>query len=461
MPSISNVKALKSSTSGGRLPAEWETGEHGLSVARYTSREFAQLEAELLWPRVWQMACRVDQIPNPGDYVVYDILQESVVVVRVDAATVKAFHNVCPHRATALAVGAGRFQLDHIVCPFHGWKWRLNGESAYVLNSEEFKGGCLQPGDVDLKEIHVKLWAGFVYVNFAKDPRPFDDVFAPVMDVVDGVKLGDMKFHYHFQALVNANWKVAQEAFMESYHVPSTHPQLVGGLSPEVANSFWTYIPEANGHGRFHSGGAGMRGRMPPEKLASMSQAEQVAALLRNLTNMAYGHDAQVHSEEVEIARTLRHKTLAPGESVGEAFMSALRKHYQDQGRPMGSFEALNECVDMHLFPNVTFLPTFGNAVMYRSRPRPDNDPDWCIFDMYAIRTYAEDDRPPPWKTVVAQGELSDPKTWYLIPSQDFTSIVRQQRGMHSSGINETLMARVQESNILNMHQEMDRYLRD
>jgi len=91
-----------------------------------------------------------------------------------------------------LAKGMGRFQLNLIVCPFHGWKWNLQGENTYVLNPEEFKGGCLQSSDVSLKEVHVRVWAGFVFVCLSDDPAPFDEVFAPVRDIVDGIRRGDM-----------------------------------------------------------------------------------------------------------------------------------------------------------------------------------------------------------------------------------------------------------------------------
>ena len=121
----------------------------------------------------------------------------------------------------------------------------------------------------------------------------------------------------------------------------------------------------------------------------------------------------------------------------------------------------LMRITDMHIFPNVVFLPMYGNAVMYRARPSPENDPDWSIFDMYAIRTYAEGHAPPRWKTIEPKGELSDKDTWFLIPSQDFTAIVRQQRGLKSSAMKSTLMASHQESLILNMHRELDRFLTD
>src|SRR3546814_9606409 len=82
---------------------------HGISVGRYIDPGFAKLEFEKLWSKVWQVAARLDEIPQAGDYSVYEIGDQSVVVVRVDAATVRAYHNFCPHRGTALAEGAGHF----------------------------------------------------------------------------------------------------------------------------------------------------------------------------------------------------------------------------------------------------------------------------------------------------------------------------------------------------------------
>ena len=175
---MASVAEITSTRAGGRLPDELRTGEHGLPVARYTSREFARLEAEHLWPKVWQMAGREDQLRTPGEYFVYRILDWSIMVVRIDETTIKAYHNVCPHRATALAQGTGRFQLEQIVCPFHGWKWNLQGESTYVLYPGEFNGGCLKGEDVHLKEVHVHLWGGFIYINLDSSPVPWASAVA-------------------------------------------------------------------------------------------------------------------------------------------------------------------------------------------------------------------------------------------------------------------------------------------
>jgi len=441
------------------LPKEWATGEYGIPVARYINREFAQLEAEKFWPRVWQMACRVDQVATPGDFTVYNILNESVLIVRVDNNTIKAYHNVCPHRATTLGLQPGHFQAQMIVCPFHGWRWNLQGENTFLPNADEFKGGCLNREEVHLKEVHVHIWGGFVYVNFHKNPISFDTMIAPVKSMVEEVMLGEMKYYYHYEARVNCNWKIAQEAFLEAYHVPQTHPQLSGSVPHEVANSLMTYEPLANGHGLFQSGGLSSMARLPKAQLNALSRDQQVDQLVNRLIILHRGQDAMAHTDDIEIARAMRYRSIPEGVSVGEEFQRAIREHYGAQGRPIGSAEALARITDMHIFPNVVFLPMYGNAVMYRARPTRDNDPDWSIFDMYAVRTYAEGHAVPRWKTIEAKGELTDRETWFLIPSQDFSAIARQQQGLKSSAMRSTLMASHQEGLIFNMHRELDRYL--
>jgi phenylpropionate dioxygenase-like ring-hydroxylating dioxygenase large terminal subunit len=93
---------------------------HGISVGRYVDPEFQKLEYDKLWSRVWQVAIRADEIPEANDYTVYRIGDRSVLLVRVDQNTIKAYHNVCPHRGTALADGCGAFNEGRIICPFPG-----------------------------------------------------------------------------------------------------------------------------------------------------------------------------------------------------------------------------------------------------------------------------------------------------------------------------------------------------
>src|SRR4051812_18391525 len=93
---------------------------------RYFDPDFYAMEAELLWPRVWQMACRLEEIPAPRDFVEYEFLDQSVVVVRTDDLGVTAFQNACRHRGVKVAIGQGRCERG-FTCPFHGWFYGPDG----------------------------------------------------------------------------------------------------------------------------------------------------------------------------------------------------------------------------------------------------------------------------------------------------------------------------------------------
>jgi phenylpropionate dioxygenase-like ring-hydroxylating dioxygenase large terminal subunit len=107
---------------------------------------FAAAEAEHLWPKVWQIACRLEEIPRAGDYYTYEILTDSIIVVRTGAgdSDVKAYHNVCPHRGTQLTQGCGHTR--QFVCPFHGWRFGLDGRNVKVVDRHDW-GDSLKDED--------------------------------------------------------------------------------------------------------------------------------------------------------------------------------------------------------------------------------------------------------------------------------------------------------------------------
>jgi phenylpropionate dioxygenase-like ring-hydroxylating dioxygenase large terminal subunit len=442
-----------------RLASEWRPGPHGLPTARYTDPGFASLEAERLWPRVWQMACRLDQLERPGDYIVYDIAQDSVIVVRVDDATVKAYHNVCPHRATALAAGAGRFQLETITCPFHGWKWNLQGESTFVLDRCEFLDGELSDDYLHLHECQVATWMGSVWINMDPQAEPFEKHVAPIRALIDPLRIDQMKFYWHKSAVVPANWKVSQEAFFEGYHVVGTHPQLLRkDQNPIEYNKNLQYFAFDNGHGIFNAKVSARMGQVSEEEAGALDPTTQLKNLAYTQRQTFDQHDALVLQEEVDIIEAMTEADLVGGVSPGEEYQRRVRASYAEQKRPIAAPEALEAVTDCHIFPNVTFLPIFGNVLMYRVRPTRDNDPNWCIFDMYSLRTYPEGRPTPSWRTELCD-DLSDPEQFRLVPRQDFSNVPRQQQGMRSRAITSTILSKRQEIIIMNMHRELDRYL--
>jgi hypothetical protein len=152
----------------------------------------------------------------------------------------------------------------------------------------------------------------------------------------------------------------------------------------------------------------------------------------------------------------MRNRPIPKGSNVDVEFQKVVREHYALQGRPIAAAEDIARTNIIHLFPNYTFLVQYGNAIIYRTRPAPGNDPNVCIFDVWSVRTYPVGQQPPKPFTRIVQN-AADPKESVTILAQDFANIPRQQIGMRSQGIDATVLHPVQEALIANMHRALDR----
>ena len=130
---------------------------------RYNSYDFMEKEWEFMWPRVWLLLGREEEIPNPGDYQMEDFGKESFLMVRQDDNSIKSFYNVCQHRGARLTfsdVGT----VETFNCPYHGWKWRKDGKLIEAQDSEDFPQGdpCQ---NLRLEEVKTETFAGFIWIN--------------------------------------------------------------------------------------------------------------------------------------------------------------------------------------------------------------------------------------------------------------------------------------------------------
>jgi hypothetical protein len=351
------------------------------------------------------------------------------------------------------------------MCPFHGWRWNLAGENQFVLERQEFRNGQLRDSDVALKEVKVALFGGFVFINMDPKAEPFDDFIAPVREAIEGLAIADMH-HYWWKSIpVPANWKVAQEAFFEAFHVPATHPQLEKGGADvilgkrdnaEFTHRYVTYDVYPHGHGAFYGGKkTPMAGHVNELKGDPL---EEMAARLKLLVD---GMDAMVLKEDIEVLLSLRGKPIPEGSSLGGEYVKALYADAAANKRPMPKLtpEILGMWGgEVFVFPNLMILPQAGNAMIYRVRPN-GSDPDSCIFEILSTRTLPAAVKPPR-PTLEHVTDVQDPDQVLLIPRQDLGNIPRMQKGMHAHGLEHTWLAADQEKIILNMHQELDRYLR-
>lgn len=430
------------------------TSSNFVPKERYYSREFFELEKAHLWTHTWQMAAREEELPNPGDFVEYEIAGRSILLIRQRDGSVKALHNACRHRATELAKGSGRFPGGQVVCPFHGWRWNLDGSSSYVFAEEAFDAECLKPDDLRLRECKVETWSGMVWINMDHDAPPLQQHLSPVADLLDGVGIANMRVKWWKRTILNANWKMAQEAFFEGFHVAQTHPQLLMGGDMdygEQQSAATEYTAFRNGHARFQSGG--------DETKRAYQKTWNADAFIEQGRLLATGQDAMTLEQDVKVFEGIRNKVGRENPQFPQLAIQALYEYAEGAGIPMAPFGPAMRLWggDIFMFPNFLMLPMYGNCLSYRIRPWND-DPEWCAFEVWSLTTYPEGQEPGR-ATLEGTFDKEDAEHWGLIPRQDFSNIERQQRGLHSMGFEGLRLSRDYERGIANMHEELDRKL--
>lgn len=199
----------------------------------YTDADIARAEQEAIFADTWQYAGHAEQVAAPGKYLTRDIAGESILVIRGRDSTLRAFYNVCSHRAHQLLQGAGELQPGAaIVCPYHGWTYAPEGELMAARNCENVAGFDRDRDALCLKPLQVEVFVNLVFVNLNPDAPPLrsqldgveDELrsFAPQLDFLT---LTDSRRYE-----IKANWKNIMENYAECYHCPNAHPGFAAGV---------------------------------------------------------------------------------------------------------------------------------------------------------------------------------------------------------------------------------------
>jgi carnitine monooxygenase subunit len=197
------------------LPADLYTAANG--YARDQSAVFG---------RSWNFVCHCSQVAQPGEFVRVDIADEEILVVRDRAGTLRAFYNVCVHRAhTLVQEDAGRLSL--ITCPYHSWCYRLDGSLATARNCENVQ--AFNQSEAHLKSVRLENFGGLIFVNLDQDAIPLADQAPDLLESLGRwcPQLPDLKFAQRLRWEVKCNWKTAIENFCECYHCAPAHPAFV------------------------------------------------------------------------------------------------------------------------------------------------------------------------------------------------------------------------------------------
>ncbi len=401
-------------------------------ISRYTSPEFHALEVEKLWKKVWQFACREEQIPEVGDHTIYKIADIEILLVRATPTEIRAYRNVCLHRGRAIKDCDGRSQ--ELKCPFHGWSWNLDGSLKTIPARWDFPH--VDRAEYHLPEVRVGSWGGYVFINL--DP--------------DGVSLetflGDLPKHFtrwphekrYLEAwvgkIMQCNWKVCQEAFMEAYHVILTHPQMLPGIGDcNSQYDAWDTFSRAITPNMTVSPHLDWQPSEQDQLDAMFSRSIDAEPMIRVPEGMTARQLA------ADLSR-MQLKGIVPGvEDLSDAEM--------------------NDSFYYTLFPN--FHPWAAyNRITYRFRPN-GNDPNSCLMEVFFLAAY-RGKRPAPAKFHLLGADEDWTKATELgflsrVFNQDTGNLFRVQEGLRAAAHSHVTLAGYQETKPRHFHALLEKFV--
>src|SRR5262245_4370837 len=195
-----------------------------LPARYYTDAGHFALEMERIHFRMWLCAGRAEQLAAPGRYVLRQLGNASVIVLRGEDGGLAAFHNVCRHRGTLLCTEQeGQFP-SRIQCSYHGWTYRLDGTLAAAPHMDQVDG--FRPADYPLRPVAVAEWDGHVFINLADDPPPLSEQLAGLPERFRPWGMKELRMVQRRVYSLRANWKLVVQNYSECLHCPIVHPLL-------------------------------------------------------------------------------------------------------------------------------------------------------------------------------------------------------------------------------------------
>lgn len=330
--------------------------------ARYLDPAYLEREWACVWRRSWLLAGLAFDLKAPGDYFVFDLGREQVLVTCTGDGTIQGFYNVCQHRGNRL-VAEERGHAASFRCAYHAWTYDIDGALKIVPYAERFAEDvpCESLG---LRKVHTAVWAGFVFVHLGENPEPLAAFLGPVAEILAP---------YRFEAMVpvedqtvhlECNWKAVVDNFSELYHVDFLHPQhkrMVDCCNDTV------HLFE-HGHTGLAVPGATVNPRFPVPEEPTDIQTVQLESL---------GLDpAEFRGRVMDIRRAVQLRKREIGRSRGF--------HYEQLDD-----DQLSDVWQYNLFPNTILSFTPEHCWILRPRPHA-TDPARCEFDKISLVMFAD-----------------------------------------------------------------------
>jgi phenylpropionate dioxygenase-like ring-hydroxylating dioxygenase large terminal subunit len=415
-----------------------DLGAAELPTDVYLSADYHRREVEELWGRVWQIAGRIEDVAGPGDSFVYDIGDDSLLILRTKKGELRAYHNACLHRGTRLRDEAG--SLERIRCPFHGFTWSLEGDLADVPCRWDFPE--IEDEAFRLPQAHVDTWGGFVFVNLDPQAGPLSDYLEDLPRHFERWPLEDRIVAARVERRVACNWKIAIEAFIETFHVIGVHPENLPFFGD--ANSQYDVWPEHRHYNRMLNASGTpsphLKGELSDQRIIDIAARFGMAEPGTRVPEGANARSVMVEASRDRLTSTLGINS----EDLSDA--------------------EVQDVIQYSLFPNVVLFGGLGSPLFYRARPDGD-DPNSCLFEvMLLLPAPTGVERPAPAK----RRFLDDSEKWSDVPElsyfgpvldQDQEIMPRVQRGLRASRKSTSSLGVYQESRIRHFRRTLEEYV--
>ena len=423
----------------------------------YLSPQIARLEKEKLWPRVWLIAAREEQFKKRGDFVTFDIADESILIVRGGDDRLRAFYNVCQHRGRRLVDAEFGNLGSQIVCGFHAWRYTLDGDVDYIKNEEDWaQSDRFCRANLNLKSVRLETWAGWAWVTMDPEIEPLLDYLDPAPRLFGNFAFEDTRVSWFKTVVADCNWKVAMDAFDEAYHSEGTHQQLNRfGVDKQKVPA----IPVGR-----HSALKVSRNSTSEGSLLNQSKID----LRKHMLELGKELHGTIHALYTEhfVRAAERLLTEVPQDADAGAVMAAFKTFHREEMEKAGgrwpedlTDEQVNEAGGTFIvFPNTIFLAAYDGALWYRMRPNGD-DPGSCIFDIWWLGRHAPGQEPPFRHDMYASAEEFRGQNPFL--EQDFGNMAAVQKGMKSRGFSGSTINPLQERAVSHLHDVVFDYIFD
>lgn len=421
-----------------------DNGTDRVDPSRYHSKAFAQAEWDRVFTRTWLLAGVVSDIAEPGDWLRYEIGPESFIVVRSKDGGVSAFYNVCPHRGSQLVLGefGGASQFT---CPFHSWKFGIDGMNKCVTDAETFNPNVLKHG-IDLKKVRCEVAAGLIFISMNDDMMPLSEYLGEVCEQLALYDIPAMHVVQHKRSDWAANWKGGVDAFYEIYHLHSVHPQTQCVMDDRTQIDLFPhgmsrqFVPFAQPSPRF-----------PDQETINLGIKMMLADA--GIDPEAYAGTAQESRAAIQQAKRERSATYNLGyEKFSDTQLSDSTIYGVFPNVQIGCHP---EAVFIHRFlPDVNNpeLFTYETMILFKPEAIPGyGAPTW--MGLAADADLSGNDRPEPEHT-----PLGVPPGLGEVLDQDSELLPIVQKGSRSRGFSGPLWSE-QEARLRHFHVELDRHI--